>query len=66
MNKAYLSNYEKDCLALSLAELAVKYPTVPPTELERDKSEIENVCCELNQRRFQHWLTKAKHLIFRY
>lgn len=66
MNEAYLSNYEKDCLTLSIAELVEKYPNVPRAELERNKAELENVCCEVNQKRFLKWLKKNTHLIFRY
>lgn len=66
MDKAYLSNYEKDLLTLPIADLVGKYPNVPRQELERDKNEIENVCCELNQRRFLKWLKKNTHWIWRF
>ena len=66
MNKAYLSEYDKDCLSLSVAELVAKYPNVPIQQLESDKKEIEEVCCELNQRRFLKWLRKNKNLVWRF
>jgi hypothetical protein len=66
MNKAYLSEYDKDCLSLSVAELVAKYPNVPIQQLESDKEEIEEVCCELNQRRFLKWLAKNMRYIWRF
>ena len=66
MNNAYLSQYDKDCLSLSLAELVAKYPNISVQQLESDKREIENVCCELNQHRFRRWLAKNKRFIWRF
>ena len=66
MDKAYLTNYDRDCLAMSLQDLQRKYPNVPPAQLENDIQEIKVVCCELNQARFKKWLRKMKHLIYRF
>lgn len=66
MNKIYLSDYDKACLSLSLPELVAKYPNISVQQIESDKKEIEEVCCELNQRRFRRWLAKNKHLIWRF
>lgn len=66
MNNAYLSQYDKDCLSFSLAELVAKYPNIAVEQLKSDKKEIEEVCCELNQRRFLKWLGKNKRYIWRF
>lgn len=66
MNKMYLSQYDKDCLSLSVAELVAKYPNVPIQQLESDKKEIEEVCCELNQHRCRRWLAKNMRYIWRF
>jgi len=66
MNKAYLTQYDKDCLSLSVAELVAKYPNISVEQIKSDKKEIENECCELNQRRFLKWLRKNKNLVWRF
>lgn len=66
MNKIFLSQYDKECLSLSITELVAKYPNIPVQQLESDKQEINNVCCELNQRRFLKWLAKNKRYIWRF
>lgn len=66
MNKEFLSEYDKDCLSHSIAELVAKYPNIPVQQLESDKREIENVYCELNQHRFRRWLAKNKRFIWRF
>lgn len=65
MDKAYLSAYDRDCLAMNLEDLQRKYPNVPQAQLERDIQEVQGVCSELNQARFKRWFRKMKHLIYR-
>ena len=64
--EAFLSNFDLDCLKLTVEELRAKYPRVPIQELEEGKRVISDQMTELNKRILLRWLSKRRWILYRF
>ena len=64
--EAFLSNFDRDCLKLSIADLQAKYPKTSVEELISSQQIIKEQMSELGQKRFLKWLKKRSWVLYDY